>query len=188
MKINSVQFIRGMVKDTDLPTDGLPHVAFVGRSNVGKSSLINCLMGDDVCRTSKTPGRTQQANIFLVNKSFYLVDLPGYGFAKLPQEQREKLRQLIDGYLGDPDVPLKHVVLVTDASVPFSNLDGEMISFLLEHGRSVTVAANKWDKLNQKEQHVATQAFARLYPDVEWVPCAGRTGLGKVALLKALND
>lgn len=180
----TVEFKRGMLRDTDMPDDDLEHVAFIGRSNVGKSSLINELMGQPVCRTSKTPGRTQQANLFLVNNKFYLVDLPGYGFAKLAQEQRAALQTLIEGYLGDPNSPLRRVFVVIDASVPFSQLDGAMVGFLLEHKREVVIAVNKWDKLNQKGQHATLTQLTRLYPNVDCVACSAKTGLGKADLLK----
>ena len=91
--------MKGLVGDDEILADGIPQIAFVGRSNVGKSSLINVLTNSKVSRTSSFPGRTQEINIFLVNNAFYLVDLPGYGFARASGMGREKIGELIDSYL-----------------------------------------------------------------------------------------
>ena len=99
MKITSVKFMKGLVGDDEILADGTPQIAFIGRSNVGKSSLINVLTNSKISRTSSFAGRTQEINIFLVNESFYLVDLPGYGFARHSGLGREKIGELIDSYL-----------------------------------------------------------------------------------------
>src|SRR5438045_2635850 len=99
MKISEAIFVRGAVDAQGYQTDGRPEIAFIGRSNVGKSSLINSLVGHKkLARTSNTPGRTQQINFFLINELFYFVDLPGYGYARLSKGQREQLQRLIQKY------------------------------------------------------------------------------------------
>ena len=95
MNITSVKFIKGVVGDDDILESDIPQIAFIGRSNVGKSSLINIITNRKVSRTSSFPGRTQEINIFLINNSFYLVDLPGYGFARASGLGREKIGELI---------------------------------------------------------------------------------------------
>ena len=99
MKITTTKFIKGLVKDDKILADGTPQIAFIGRSNVGKSSLINTITNSKISRTSSFPGRTQEINIFLMNNSYYLVDLPGYGFARASGAGREKIGELIDSYL-----------------------------------------------------------------------------------------
>ena len=98
MKITSSVFIKGIVEDDEIMDDGIPQVAFIGRSNVGKSSLVNALTKSKLSRISSSAGSTQQINFFLINKSIYFVDLPGYGFAKASNEDRNKIGNLINSY------------------------------------------------------------------------------------------
>src|SRR5262249_1844468 len=103
MKIKEVKFVCGAVSEKGFPQDIRPEIAFMGRSNVGKSSLINSLLGSKkVARTSNTPGRTQQINFFLINETFYFVDLPGYGYARVSKTQRAELQRLLQKYLARP--------------------------------------------------------------------------------------
>src|SRR3989344_2302589 len=100
MQITSAEFVKGVVGEDEILTDGTPQIAFIGRSNVGKSSVINSLaQKKDLARTSAFPGRTQEINLFLINRSFYLVDLPGYGYAKMSKEKQFELQDLIAWYL-----------------------------------------------------------------------------------------
>src|SRR5579864_4839283 len=113
MNITSAKFVKGVVVDDEVLNDGVPQIAFIGRSNVGKSSVINSLANQNgLAKTSSFPGRTQQINIYLVNKSFYLVDLPGYGYAKASKAEQEKLQQLIYWYLLGSDYEQKKVLLI----------------------------------------------------------------------------
>ena len=99
IRITSAKFIKGAVGTDDIFEDGTPQIAFIGRSNAGKSSVINSLVSEKgLARTSSFPGRTQEINLYLINKAFYFVDLPGYGFAKLSQETREWLQKVIHWY------------------------------------------------------------------------------------------
>jgi len=153
MKIKSAEFIKGIIGTDDIMNDGIPQVAFVGRSNVGKSSVINSLVNrKNLVKSSATPGKTQQINFFLVNDNIYFVDLPGYGFAKLSEKKREKLRKLILWYLSDSGVKPYKVVLIIDAKVGPTDFDMEMLGFLAEHGHNVIILANKADKLNMSER------------------------------------
>lgn len=156
MKITSATFVKG-IKGTDtVLEDGTPQIAFIGRSNVGKSSVINSLVGQgDPARTSSTPGRTQEINLFLINKVLYFVDLPGYGFTSVSKALRERLQQLINWYLFDSPYQQKKVILIIDAYIGLQDNDLEMLRSLEEHGKKIIVVANKTDKIKKtksKEQ------------------------------------
>lgn len=170
MKILSAEFIKGILGTNDILTDGIPQFAFIGRSNVGKSSVINSLLNrKGLAKSSSTPGKTQQINFFLVKTSLgrtvlpklekdgplremYFVDLPGYGFAKLSKERREKLRKMILWYFAESGAGPRKVMLIIDAKVGPSHFDVEMADFLKETGLDVVIVANKSDKLNQSER------------------------------------
>jgi GTP-binding protein len=153
MRITSTQFMKGLVGYDEILADGIPQIAFIGRSNVGKSSLINVLTKSSVSRTSSFAGRTQEINIFLVNKEFYLVDLPGYGFARSSGLGREKIGELIDSYLFNSIYTQKRVVLIIDAVVGMTEKDILMFNELINHNKNFVIVANKIDKLKQSEYH-----------------------------------
>ena len=148
MRITSASFIKGIVDDDPILGDGTPQIAFIGRSNVGKSSLINTLTNQGgLARTSSFPGRTQEINIFLINKSFYLVDLPGYGFARASSAGRDKISDLIHSYLFNSNYEQKKVVLIIDANVGPTDKDIAMLCALEDHKKSIVIVANKIDKI-----------------------------------------
>ena len=152
MQIRSTQFIKGIVGDDEVLEDGVPQIAFIGRSNVGKSSTINSLVKEkELARTSSFPGRTQQINIFLINKMFYLVDLPGYGYSQLSQVARNKIRNLINWYLFKAHVEQHLIVLIIDSVVGFTENDLEIVAMLEQHKKPFVIVANKVDKLKQSE-------------------------------------
>lgn len=153
MHIISTKFIKGLVGDDRILADGIPQIAFVGRSNVGKSSLINSITNSKASRTSSFPGRTQEINIFLVNDSFYLVDLPGYGFARSSGLGREKIGELIDSYLFNSIYNQKKVVLIIDANVGLTEKDILMLKELENFQKDFIIVANKIDKMTQSEYH-----------------------------------
>jgi GTP-binding protein len=148
MEITSVKFIKGIVgPDTELEKD-IPQLAFIGRSNVGKSSVINSLTKQKgLARTSAHPGRTQQINLFLINNSFYLLDLPGYGYAKTSKKNQIELKKIIQGYLFESGYKQKKVVLIIDANVGLKEIDLEMLELLREYNKDIVVVANKIDKI-----------------------------------------
>jgi GTP-binding protein len=128
MEIRSAKFIKGVVGTDEIFEDGIPQIVFIGRSNVGKSSVINTLANEKgLARTSSTPGRTQQINIFLINKAFYLVDLPGYGFAKVPLAVKQQIQKMINWYLFNSDYNFKRVILIVDANVGPTKDDLDML-------------------------------------------------------------
>ncbi len=144
-----VKFLRSCPGSANLPRDGLPEICFAGRSNVGKSSLLNKLSGDhSVARTSSKPGCTQYLNLYSVSGSYYIIDLPGYGYARAPGKNRTEWTGWIAAYLMDR-VPLRGVVLLIDARHPCLSNDMEMVSFLKERGRPYIIALTKSDKLKR---------------------------------------
>ncbi len=152
MKIKSAEFIKGLVDKDEILENGIPQIAFIGRSNVGKSSVINLIAGSkSLARTSPTPGHTKVINVYLINKEFYLVDLPGYGFAKGSWQDRDKLRLLIEWYLLGSNIDHKLVVVIVDANVGVTELDERILELLAESEKRVIVLANKIDKIKKSE-------------------------------------
>ncbi|MGE5392425.1 MAG: ribosome biogenesis GTP-binding protein YihA/YsxC [Candidatus Saccharibacteria bacterium] len=150
MKITSATFVKGLVGGDKLLGDGKPHIAFVGRSNVGKSSVINSLVGrKDLARSSSTAGMTRQLNVFLINHRFYLVDLPGYGFAKGSTEDQIYLRRLIGWYLFAAGIEQQLIVMILDAKVGLTDLDREILDRLEKDKKNVLLVVNKTDRLKQ---------------------------------------
>jgi GTP-binding protein len=183
MKIKSAEFIKGLRGEDDILEDGLPQVAFIGRSNVGKSSVINSLVNRrDLARSSVKPGKTVEINFFKLNNEFYLVDLPGYGYAKASLEERENLRKLIYWYLLYAHVDQKKIVLIIDAKVGPTPLDLEILRRLHEAEKNIIIIANKFDKLKnseQKRQLNAIQAAVGEYPVIPY-SALEKTGLGEL--------
>lgn len=153
MKITSAKFIKGVVGDDKILGSDIPQIAFVGRSNVGKSSLINTLTNSKIARVSSFPGRTQEINIYFINNSFYLVDLPGYGFARSSGLGREKIGELIDSYLFNSIYNQKKVVMIIDANVGMTEKDMLMFEELKNFQKNFIIIANKIDKMTQSEYH-----------------------------------
>lgn len=148
--IATAVFIRGVVEDCDELKKDIPQVAFIGRSNAGKSSVINSLTKQkDLARVSSFPGRTQEINLFLINKSLYLIDLPGYGFAKASKQARERLQALINWYLFLSGYKQKLIVLIVDAELGPTFSDLEMLQSLAKYKKNVVILANKVDKIKK---------------------------------------
>jgi GTP-binding protein len=142
------EFLRSAHRSEDLLRDGRPEVLFVGRSNVGKSSLLNRLLGKKgLARTSSTPGRTRAVNYFLVNDRYYFVDLPGYGYAKAGKDERREWAELVDGYVREVVARSCRVILLVDSKVGATPLDVEALGYLVNLGAGVTVVATKMDKV-----------------------------------------
>jgi GTP-binding protein len=152
MQVFQAEFIKSAAKPKDYPPPGLPEVAFVGRSNVGKSSLINVLAGrKGLVRTSSTPGRTQLINFFDINGILTLVDLPGYGYAKAPPELRKQWGPMMEAYLSARE-PLKAVVLILDIRRVPSDGDLQMLRWLEMYNIPPIIVLTKCDKLSKNEQ------------------------------------
>ncbi|HYD56098.1 MAG TPA: ribosome biogenesis GTP-binding protein YihA/YsxC [Burkholderiales bacterium] len=162
--------MRAAGRPADFPPPGPPEVAFAGRSNVGKSSAINALLGRrSLARTSKTPGRTQTINFYEMGAAARIVDLPGYGYARVPKPLREQWRQLVGSYLQDRP-SLAGVVLVMDARHPLTDLDAQLLAWL---GRFPTLALlSKADKLSRREQELTLKECASRLADAPHVRVA----------------
>lgn len=171
-------FLKSATNLGQLPKGDKPSVALVGRSNVGKSSLINHLTGQkDLARESAEPGRTQSINVFEVDKRYYLVDLPGYGFAKASKVKRESLHDMIDEYIGQAE-GLILVLLVIDARRGLAELDFEMIGYLESCQIRYALVMNKIDKLSNSEITGMMQKLKSACPDEPCILHSSVTGQG----------
>ena len=151
MKITSTKFIKGVVGPDPILENGTPQIAFIGRSNAGKSSLLNSLTGvKKLAVTSKTPGRTRQINVFLINDSHYFLDLPGYGYARAGAQMLEKLSELIFWYLLDVDYNQRIVMLIDSVVGPTAN-DLKVLRELEKAGRDIVIVLNKVDKIKKSQ-------------------------------------
>jgi GTP-binding protein len=143
------EFVAGAADIDRLPPPRLPEIALAGRSNVGKSALLNRLVGRHaLARVSKTPGRTQQINLFAIDDAFLLVDLPGYGFARVPLSVKERWRALVEGYLTRRRT-LRGVVVLVDVRRGVEADDRQLLDFLAVHGIAALVTVTKIDKLGR---------------------------------------
>lgn len=186
IKITSSKFIKGIVGDDDILADGIPQIAFVGRSNVGKSSLINCITNSKISRTSSYPGSTQEINIFLVNESFYLVDLPGYGFARASGLGREKIGDLIDSYLFNSIHNQKKIVMIIDANVGMTDKDMLMLEELEKFDKDFIVVASKIDKMSQSEYHKSMTELKKILGGHTLIPFSSKKRTGIEALTEEI--
>ena len=148
---NPVTFLRGANQPEAFPKDLLPEVAFAGRSNVGKSTLINALTGKPIARASSTPGRTQEVNFFKLGTRFCLVDMPGYGFANAPVQLVQNWTQMVHQYLRQRR-QLKRVFLLIDARHGLKKVDSDIMIMLDRAGVSYQIVLTKADKLKESEQ------------------------------------
>jgi GTP-binding protein len=170
LKVETAEFIRSAHGSGDFLRDGRPEIAFVGRSNVGKSSLMNRLLGrKGLARTSSTPGRTRAVNYFSVNRRFYFVDLPGYGYAKAGRGERREWAQAVEGYLHQALSRLA-VVLLVDGKVGATPLDVQAYEYLSGLGVAVVVAATKIDKVPRGRRAAALGGIRRALGLAEPVP------------------
>ena len=182
----AARFIISAVRPDQFPPDAEAEVAFLGRSNVGKSSLINALVGaGGLARTSSRPGCTQSANFFQVDGGYRFVDLPGYGFAKVPQEKPGEWKKLVEEYLLGREA-LRLSVIVLDARRGWMEKDLELKDWLEFHGRPFVVAVTKTDKLkSQKERHQSRSALRQKF-EGEMLECSAVTGRGVREIWQAI--
>jgi GTP-binding protein len=189
--IRNVEFIGGMAERHGWrPESSLPEVAFAGRSNVGKSSLLNTLVRrKSFARVSRTPGRTREINFFRINNEFVLVDLPGYGYARISKEKKAEWRPMIESYLRRTS-QLRGIVLLLDIRRDPSDDDRAMLDFLAETEVPTLVALTKLDKLNKTAGRArAAEIAASLHLEPEQViSFSAQTGEGRVELLEAILD
>lgn len=187
MEIKSAQFLKGAIGGEGLPTDKFPQIAFVGRSNVGKSSVINTLVGmKDLAISSSTPGRTLQLNFFLINENLYFVDLPGYGYSKQSLKFAEKMRKMIMWYLEQNENRPQKVVLIIDGNVGPTKFDLEMMELLQENAYDVIVVANKMDKIKNSELDRKKKDIIEKLDTENIIYFSSKTKKGKEELLEKI--
>lgn len=188
MKILSAEFIISAVKPEQFPRDSRPQIAFAGRSNVGKSSIINSLLHrKNLVKTSVTPGKTQLINFFLINDALYFVDLPGYGYARVPQAVLDEWAPMIEGYLkGSPR--LAAVVVLQDSRRELDSRDMQLMQWLRQNNIPAIFALTKADKLNRQESELAKrQAGISLGLTVQPLLTSAKSGQGIKELLTEIT-
>lgn len=189
MKIISASFACSAVRAGDEPPASGPEVLFVGRSNVGKSSLINRLLGvRGLARTSSRPGRTQTANFYRVNEAFWFVDLPGYGFAAVPAAVRRTWGPIVEGLVARRRDRIAGAVLVVDARHGPTELDSVMAQWLDDQAIPAVVAATKSDTMSGNGRAAAERALAAFAPGADALLVSAKTGAGIAPLWRWLDE
>ena len=187
-RVHSVEFIGAVAQPGQALPARLPQIAIAGRSNCGKSTLLNRLVErKKIARTSKRPGRTQEINFFRVNDRFLFADLPGYGFAKAPEEVRERWGPLIESYLADTP-ELLGIILLADARRGLSSDDGQMLDYLERLGTPTLFVLTKADKLSRSGQRQALEKVQKALgtDEDQLLMTSATTGLGMQDLWEAV--
>lgn len=188
MRVTSARFTAGAAAPGRIPAGRLPEVAFAGRSNVGKSSLLNRLVGRRaLARVSKTPGRTQQLNFFSIDERLVFVDLPGYGFARVSRSLREGWKTLVEGYLTSRRV-LRAVVVIVDVRRGVEPDDADLLDFLRAHDVPAILVATKIDKLKRGERATALRELVAARPGEPPLAFSSETGEGLDELWGAIES
>jgi GTP-binding protein len=188
VKITSAEFVKSAFEQKHWVTGGLPEIAFLGRSNVGKSSLINSLLGrKGLARTSNTPGRTQSINFFLINESFYFADLPGYGFAKVSKTMRADWGRMAEEYLAERD-ELALCIQLVDARHEPTALDVQLNDWLIHNDRPHLVVATKADKLSRNELQRSVRSASAKLPGTRVIAYSSQTGQGRDEVWAAISE
>ena len=189
MVIKKAQFITSLDAFRDYPGIGRPEIAMVGKSNVGKSSMINKLTNNGkLARTSAEPGKTRLINLFNLNDEIVLVDLPGYGFARVSRGEKQRWAGMIEGYLAQSK-NLKRVLMLVDMRHQPTNDDIDMVNYLRHYGIPFTVAATKADKLSRAEKSRSIPVICRTMAVQPWevIPFSSEDGTGREKLLELLD-
>ena len=189
MVIKKSKFVKSMSAFAAFPGQGLPEIAMVGKSNVGKSSLINNMTGNSkLARTSSEPGKTRLVNLYLINEAFFLVDLPGYGFAKAPKQEKQKWAEMIEGYLRGSG-HLKRVFQLVDVRHAPTEDDQLMVEYLRHYDIPFTVVATKADKLSKAQRGRSIPVICRTLGVQSWevMVNSSKDGTGKDKLLELIE-
>ncbi|MFT5850035.1 MAG: GTP-binding protein [Patiriisocius sp.] len=186
MKITSAKFIKGIVGPDELLNNEIPQIAFIGRSNAGKSSLLNSLTNaKKLALTSKTPGRTREINVFLVNETHYFMDLPGYGYAKAGGDTIKKIGDLISWYLFESHHDPKVVVLV-DANIGPTKDDLGILHELKKDNKEIIVILNKVDKIKSSKYRAQIKKLEVQLPGLKLIPYSSTKKIGVQELTQEL--
>ncbi len=189
VNLNNAEFIRSATKAADFPRDRMPQTVFAGRSNVGKSSVINRLLNrKNFARVGSAPGKTTHINYFLIDKQLYLVDLPGYGYAKVSKQERDRWGRLIESWFADTSLMTLGVLIVDSRHKPTAD-DCTMANFFLNTEKPFVVVANKLDKLKKSEIEGNIQRVRdvlELPDNVPVIPFSAEKGDGKQQLIELI--
>ena len=187
------RFLAAATHVDHFPAPSLPEIAFLGRSNVGKSSVINSLVGTKLARTSSTPGRTRSINFFEIRwpgkpqSEVIFADLPGYGYAKISREISQEWPTFIEPYLNErPSLAL--CVVLVDPNVPAQQSDRQLLDFLSATGRDFLIVATKSDRLSKQQLQNALRKLAQEYPQAHMLPYSSKTGAGREELWKEIRQ
>jgi GTP-binding protein len=187
MRIANAEFIKSAFQAADWPPDAKPEIAFLGRSNVGKSSLINSLLGvRGLARTSSTPGRTQAVNFFLINNSFHFVDLPGYGYARAPRAVKAKWSNAAEAYLAKREQLVLSIHIVDSRHEP-SKQDLQLHEWLVHHQQPHLIVATKSDKLSNNELRKNIDRVKRVFESDQVLIYSATTKRGQEELWRAIK-
>ncbi len=188
MKITSAEFVKSAFEMAHWTTDGRPEISFLGRSNVGKSSLLNSLLNrKGLARTSNTPGRTQSINFFLVNEKFYFTDLPGYGYAKVSKSMRADWGTMAEQYLSDRKELALSIQLVDSRHSP-TELDLQLNEWLSMHEKPRLIVATKADKLSNNELSKSIAKIEKTLDGARIIAFSAKTGRGRDAVWSAIEE
>lgn len=191
MKVSSAEFVKSAFDESQWVRGSLPEIAFLGRSNVGKSSLINSLLGvKGLARTSSTPGRTQAINFFLINRKFHFVDLPGYGYARVSKTMRAEWGEFVTAYLAKRERLMLSIQIVDSRHDP-TQLDQQLSEWLNANAKPRLTVATKADKLSRNELHKNLRRAREVLGASgvgEIVAYSATTGLGREELWRAISD
>jgi len=187
MKITSAEFLKSALKEADWPRDAVREIAFLGRSNVGKSSLINSLLGvRGLARTSSTPGRTQALNFFLINRQFRFVDLPGYGYARAPKALKAEWSTAAEEYLAKREQLVLSIHIVDSRHEP-SRQDLQLHEWLVHHRKPHLVVATKSDKLSKNQLAQNISRATRTFKDINLITYSATKRQGRDQLWSAIE-
>jgi len=188
MRVARAEFIKSAFERSHWPHDKRPEIAFLGRSNVGKSSLINSLLGrKGLARTSNTPGRTQSINFFLINESITFADLPGYGYAKVPKTMRQEWGKMAEQYLSEREELALGIQLVDSRHEP-TKLDKQLHEWLRFNGKPSIIVATKADKLSSNQLRKNISAIENDLSGTPVIAYSSVTGNGRDLLWRAINS
>ncbi|MBR4656754.1 MAG: YihA family ribosome biogenesis GTP-binding protein [Oscillospiraceae bacterium] len=191
MNLQIAEFVTSITELSKLPKDGLPQIVFSGKSNVGKSSVINRVLNrKNFARVGETPGKTVHINFFRIDNRAYFVDLPGYGYAKVPKAEKERWGKLIEQYFAVPE-RISLGVLIVDARHKPTADDCTMAAYFKSSGRPFVVVANKLDKLKKSELEpnmALIRQMLELPEEIRLVPFSAEKGTGRDELVKVLID
>ena len=187
------RFLLAASDEQHFPPPTLPEIAFLGRSNVGKSSVINALVGTKLARTSSTPGRTRSINFFEIRRAgqprpeLLFTDLPGYGYAKVSREISQDWARFVDPYLQQR-TSLALCLALVDSNVPPQESDRQLIQFLQASRRNYSIVATKSDRLSNNDRSRAMKMLQDSYSGSQIIPFSAKTGMGKDALWAVIRE